>query len=165
MTTHRTTQDRIFAFIEWLKGFRYIKFGLVGASGTVVNMLVLFIGQEHLLQFIQEPRSRLFASLGLAIAVATLNNFTWNRLWTWADRIRLAKEAASSQGQHPSALGTWATQLSQYALASWFGIALQYGLTLWLANSLHYMLANVIAIVIASVSNFLANDRWTFRRR
>jgi len=27
------------------------------------------------------------------------------------------------------------------------------------------MLANVIAIVIASVSNFLANDRWTFRKR
>ena len=24
---------------------------------------------------------------------------------------------------------------------------------------------NVIAIVIASVSNFLANDRWTFRKR
>ena len=29
---------------------------------------------------------------------------------------------------------------------------------------MHYMLANVIAIVIASVSNFLANDRWTFRK-
>ncbi|NBS98279.1 MAG: hypothetical protein EBT08_19355 [Betaproteobacteria bacterium] len=27
------------------------------------------------------------------------------------------------------------------------------------------MLANVTAIVIASVSNFLANDRWTFRKR
>jgi putative flippase GtrA len=27
------------------------------------------------------------------------------------------------------------------------------------------MLANVIAIVMASVSNFIANDRWTFRHR
>jgi putative flippase GtrA len=26
------------------------------------------------------------------------------------------------------------------------------------------MLANVIAIVVASVSNFVANDRWTFHR-
>jgi putative flippase GtrA len=25
--------------------------------------------------------------------------------------------------------------------------------------------ANVIAILVASVSNFLANDRWTFRRQ
>jgi dolichol-phosphate mannosyltransferase len=30
---------------------------------------------------------------------------------------------------------------------------------------MHYMLANVIAIVVASVSNFVANDRWTFRKR
>jgi putative flippase GtrA len=27
-----------------------------------------------------------------------------------------------------------------------------------------YRIANVIAIVAASVSNFLANDRWTFKR-
>jgi dolichol-phosphate mannosyltransferase len=27
-----------------------------------------------------------------------------------------------------------------------------------------YRIANVIAILAASVSNFLANDRWTFRR-
>jgi dolichol-phosphate mannosyltransferase len=44
-------------------------------------------------------------------------------------------------------------------------MALQYGLTLWLAHAMHYMLANVIAIVVASVSNFVANDRWTFRKR
>jgi dolichol-phosphate mannosyltransferase len=56
-------------------------------------------------------------------------------------------------------------QLGRYALASWLGIALQYGLTLWLAHALHYLLANVIAILVASVSNFIANDRWTFRHR
>ncbi len=53
-------------------------------------------------------------------------------------------------------------QLGRYALASWVGIGLQYGITLWLAHSLHYLVANVIAIVVASVGNFLANDRWTF---
>ena len=165
MTTSSTLQHRIFDFIEWLKGFRYIKFGLVGASGTVVNMVVLYLGQEYLFQFIQGERSRLYASLALAIAVATLTTFTWNRLWTWADRIRAAQVHAATQGNTRSTLHTWLTQLSQYAVASWFGIALQYGLTLWLAHALHYMIANVIAIVIASVSNFLANDRWTFRRR
>jgi dolichol-phosphate mannosyltransferase len=56
-----------------------------------------------------------------------------------------------------------AGQFGRYATASWLGIGLQYGLTLWLSHSLHYLLANVIAIVVASVSNFLANDRWTFR--
>ena len=69
--------------------------------------------------------------------------------------------AVVSDEVRPPHLGA---QLLKYALASWFGIALQYALTLWLAHLMHYMLANVIAIVIASVSNFLANDRWTFRK-
>jgi putative flippase GtrA len=165
MTPSSPLQNRLLTLIEWLQRFRYIKFGIVGASGTIVNMLILFLGQEYLFQFIEDPRSRLYPALGLAIAIATLNNFTWNRLWTWADRIQAAKLHSKDHGlPHPS-LKIWFTQLSQYAVASWFGIALQYSLTLWLAHSLHYLVANVIAIVIASVSNFLANDYWTFRRR
>lgn len=154
-------QQRVYQLMEWLKGFRYIKFGLVGASGTVVNMAVLFVAQEYLFALIADPRQRLYASLALAIAVATVNNFTWNRLWTWADRVKAA-HAHHEQLAHTR----WTvvtSQLGRYALASWLGIGLQYGLTLWLAHSLHYLLANVIAIVVASVSNFLANDRWTFR--
>jgi dolichol-phosphate mannosyltransferase len=45
------------------------------------------------------------------------------------------------------------------------GIGIQYGLTLWLSGHMYYLLANLIAIVVASISNFVANDRWTFRRR
>ena len=137
---------------------RYIKFGLVGASGTLVNMVVLYVSQEHLLAVIAEPRQRLYGSLAIAIGVATVNNFTWNRLWTWADR-KIAHDTIQ-----PGRLNVL-VQLGRYSLASWLGIALQYGLTLWLAHHLHYLVANVVAIVGASVSNFLANDHWTFRRR
>ena len=165
MNQHKRLQHRLFALLEWAKGFRYIKFGLVGASGTVVNMALLYFSQEVLFASISTPRTRLYASLALAITVATLNNFTWNRLWTWADRLR-ELAALTHQGQAPqSGFALYCTQFGRYAVASWFGIALQYGLTLWLAHSLHYMVANVIAILIASVSNFLANDRWTFRRQ
>jgi dolichol-phosphate mannosyltransferase len=75
------------------------------------------------------------------------------------------QQIPSEAGIDPLPSTSLAVQLFQYALASWFGIGLQYVITLWLAHSMHYMLANVIAIVIASVSNFLANDRWTFRKR
>lgn len=156
----KQASSRIFTLIEWLKGFRYIKFGLVGASGTVVNMAVLYLAQEYFFSVIGDPRQRLYASLALAIAVATLNNFTWNRLWTWADRVKAAR--AHHQHLEHTRLVVITGQLGRYALASWLGIALQYGLTLWLAHALHYLLANIIAIVVASVSNFLANDRWTF---
>ena len=158
-------QQRLFLLIEWLKGFRYIKFGLVGASGTVVNLAVLYGAHEYLFRSIEPAGSKPYASLALAITVATVNNFTWNRLWTWADRLREAARHTQPGQASPTGGLAFVGQFGRYAIASWFGIALQYGLTLWLAQSLHYLLANVIAIVIASVSNFLANDRWTFRHR
>ena len=150
-------QTQLFKGLRWLEQFRYVKFGIVGASGTVVNLLVLFIGREYLFTSIEGHTNKPYVSLAVAIAVATLNNFTWNRLWTWADR----RMNHLGQGRRRSIV----LQFFKYALASWFGIALQYGLTLWLTNYLHYLVANLIAIVIASVSNFLANDHWTFRRR
>ena len=104
----------------------------------------------------------LFGALALAIAVSTVSNFTWNRLWTWADRLHATAVQPGDRLRKRNLLA----QFGQYAAASWLGILLQYGLTLWLIHAgLHYLLANVIAIVLASVSNFLANDRWTFRHR
>ncbi len=141
---------RLGALALRLMRLRYAKFGVVGAGGTVVNMLVLMLGQEVLFLHIEPARTRLYASLALAILLATLNNFSWNRLWTWADRQAQARP--------------WAAQFGRYALASWLGSAMQYALTLWLAHAMHYLLANVLAIGLASVSNYLANDLWTFRR-
>lgn len=154
-------RERLWHLIDWLHGFRYVRFGLVGASGTVVNLAVLFTAHEYLFSAIEPPGSKPYFSLALAIAIATVNNFTWNRLWTWSDRVH----ATSAQHEEGVSLRRLLAQLGQYATASWLGIALQYGLTLWLTHFMHYMLANVIAIVIASVSNFIANDRWTFRHR
>jgi len=130
MTSPSGWQQCIYPWIEWLKRFRYIKFGLVGASGTVVNMAVLYLAQEHLFAAIAQPRQRLYASLALAIAIATVNNFTWNRLWTWADRVKAAQAHHEQLESTPwQVLGG---QFGRYALASWLGIGLQYGLTLWL---------------------------------
>lgn len=141
---------------------RYAKFGIVGASGTVVNMVVLYVAQELLFSGIAAPRERLYVSLALAIFIATINNFSWNRLWTWADRQTPAATSTITAGTPaPSIL----TLFAKYLLASWLGIALQYGLTLWLAHYIDYRYANLLAIVLASVSNFIANDRWTFRKK
>jgi dolichol-phosphate mannosyltransferase len=160
-TSPLSLRERLWRLIDWLHGFRYVRFGLVGASGTVVNLAVLYTAHEYLFSAIEPAGSKPYFSLALAIGLATANNFTWNRLWTWSDRLHAT---ATEEGQRLSKRGLLA-QLGQYATASWVGIALQYGLTLWLAHFMHYMLANVIAIVMASVSNFIANDRWTFRHR
>jgi len=147
--------------LERFLRFRYAKFGIVGASGTVVNMAVLYVAQEFVFQHIASPRERLYVSLALAILIATVNNFSWNRLWTWADRRAAPGVAEPGAEAGPGVPGLF----MRYAVASWLGIALQYSLTLWLSQHIHYLVANVLAIVVASVSNFVANDRWTFRRR
>ena len=130
--------------------WRYLKFGVVGASGTLVNLLVLYLAQEFFLASIEPATQRLYASLACAIGLATVNNFVWNRRWTWQDR--------QSQWR-----GTVAGQFARYALASWLGTSVQYILTLWLAQHMHYLIGNVLAIGVASVVNYAANDWWTFR--
>jgi len=146
--------------LGWIERYRYLKFGIVGASGTVVNLTVLHFGHEYLFQSIEASYQKPYLSLALAITLATINNFTWNRLWTWSDRVKTL-EAGEAQ---PVSLRLLGKEFGQYVTASGFGSALQYGLTLLLSGSMDYRLANVVAIVAASVSNFLANDRWTFRR-
>ena len=155
-------RDRVWQLIDWLHSFRYVRFGLVGAGGTVVNLAVLYLAHEFLFRPVEPVGSKPYFSLALAIAMATLNNFTWNRLWTWSDRQHAT---ALEEGQRLRKRSLLA-QLGQYATASWLGILLQYALTLWLTHiGLHYLLANISAIAVASISNFIANDRWTFRQK
>ena len=146
--------------LGWMERYRYIKFGIVGASGTVVNLAVLHFGHEYLFNTVEVGYNRPYFSLVLAITLATLNNFTWNRLWTWSDRVKTLE----AQEPQPVSLRLLGVEFGQYVTASAFGSTLQYVLTLLLSGSMDYRLANVIAIIAASVSNFLANDRWTFKR-
>ena len=94
---------------------------------------------------------RRYASIG-DIFVATVNNFLWNRRWTWHDRAR------------PPPL-TMLAQFARYALACWLAIALQILLTHLMAGSIPYLVANVIAIICGSACNFLVHDLWTFGTR
>jgi putative flippase GtrA len=164
MSESSALQRGVLALLRWLESYRYLKFGIVGASGTVVNLVVLHLGHEYLFTAIEPEGSKPYASLALAITIATLNNFTWNRLWTWSDRVKDEALALHTDAAHPGA-GQLGREFGKYVAASGFGSALQYGLTLLLSGSMDYRLANVIAIVVASVSNFLANDKWTFKRR
>ncbi len=144
--------SRLPARIQPMARWRFIKFGAVGASGTVINIAVLYLAQEFLLLGIEDFHTRLNYSIALAISCATINNFYWNRRLTWRDR---------KHEVHHSALFLF----SKYVMAAALAITVQSVLTKWLALYLHYIVANLVAIVLASVCSFVANDRMTFRRR
>ena len=130
---------------------RFLKFGTVGISGMAVNMGLLYVAQEHIFNAVRQPEIKLNLSLGLAIFFATLNNFIWNRMWTWADR---------KQHHHSPFLA----QFGQYTLACWLSIVLQAVFTNLLAPHIYYLIANMVAIAVTSVLNFVLNDIWTFGR-
>jgi putative flippase GtrA len=131
---------------------RFVRFGIVGGLGTVVNLVVLWLAQEWLLRAIEPASLRLNLALALSIAVSTLHNFAWNRRWTWSDR--------RAERRHNVLI-----QFAQYALACWFGILLQFIFTRVLADEMHYLLAATLAIGVSSVANFVINDVWTFGSR
>jgi putative flippase GtrA len=138
--------------LQPLARWRFIKFGLVGGSGTVINIAVLYLSQEVLLRGIADFHERLNYSIALAITLATISNFYWNRRMTWRDRQNQVSQSAL-------------VLFFKYVMAAALSIAIQSLLTKWLALYLHYIVANLVAIVVASVFNYVANDRLTFRRK
>jgi dolichol-phosphate mannosyltransferase len=131
---------------------RFPKFAVVGFSGTLVNLAVLYACQEILLRSVSPEQRRLNLSLGAAIFLATINNYLWNRYWTWRDRKGRTKYG-------------FFVQMGQYFLASWLSIVLQFVLTKLAAVWVHYLVANVIAIAFAAIVTYLLNDTWTFATR
>ena len=147
---HFVEADRPTNFGSWVLKHRFVKFGIVGFSGIFVNLGVLYVAQEYLFLAITSPGLRLNLSLATAIFVATLNNFIWNRAWTWGDR-------------RPDIQTHVILQFIQYCAACWLAIIMQFVLTNFLATFMHYMLANLTAIGISAFLNYIINHIWTFR--
>jgi putative flippase GtrA len=135
---------------SWLFKQRFAKFGAVGFSGTLVNLAVLYIAQEFLFRDIQNPYLQFNLSLATAIFIATLHNFVWNRAWTWGDRKSLIRKHV-------------AVQFLQYCAACWLAIALQFVLTNLFKRYMYYLLANILAIALTAILNYIINHSWTFK--
>jgi dolichol-phosphate mannosyltransferase len=123
---------------------RIIKFGIVGASGVLVNMGCLYLLAEF-------GRIPYFVASVIAIELSIISNFSINLLWTWSDR---------------AGKGTFWGKLLRYHIGA--------GATAFLGNYLilillteffgmHYLISNLIGIGVGTFSNYLINDLWTFR--
>ncbi len=143
--------SRLPARLQPMARWRFVKFGAVGASGTVINIGVLYACQEFLLLQIADFHSRLNYSIAVAITLATISNFYFNRRLTWRDR------------QYEASPGVMVL-FFKYVAAAGVSIAIQSVMTKSLSLYLHYIVANLVAIGVSSIFNFIANDKLTFRR-
>ena len=122
---------------NWLQ---LVKFGFVGASGYVVNLIVFALlvkaGSVH-----QVP-----AAVG-AFAVAVTNNFYWNRHWTF----RAGEGHAGFQA---------ARFFTVSLIALGINIVL---LQVLVDGGMDKIAAQAISVAGAMPFNFLGNKLWTFR--
>lgn len=124
---------------NWLQ---LIRFGLVGASGYVVNLVVFTLAVHPL-----DVSYRVAAVL--AFLVSVLNNFWWNRHWTFSAKDGHAGFQAARF--FLVSLGAFAFNYAfLVALVEWGGVA--------------KVLAQAIAIVAATPFNFVGQKLWSFRR-
>lgn len=121
---------------------RPVVFALVGAWG--------FVWQLGVLQLLVGAGLPVALSTALAVLTAVSNNFLWHRAWTWRDR-----DLAS---------GAWAVQFLRFAglngLVSLLGnVVITAGLV---AMELPVLAANVVAVGVCSLANYVLADRVVF---
>ncbi len=126
---------------------RFVKFGFIGLTGTVVNSAVLWILHAHF-------SISIFYASPLAIAIAIFNNFTWNDRFTWNANIE------NRQNKYPQRL--W-----KYYFSASLGAFLNYSvlLLLTLVFGCYYLLSNLVGILTGMVSNFLLGEFWVFKSK
>lgn len=126
---------------------RFVKFGLIGFSGMLVNSAILWILHNY------AEMSIYFAS-PIAIAVAIFNNFSWNDRFTWKE---------SRANRHNNYL----QRLWKYYFSASLGAFLNYLvlLILTLGFDWYYLLSNLAGILSGMISNFLLGEFWVFKSK
>ncbi|MGB6017483.1 MAG: glycosyltransferase [Nodosilinea sp.] len=128
---------------------RFVRFGLVGLSGVVVDMLILYL--LHSTLGLPLTRSKIVAA-----EFAIINNFIWNDAWTFADISMLQKG--------------WSARLKRFLK---FNLVCLAGLVLnvLVLNVVYNLvfgqrwayLANLVAIAIVTFWNFWLNLKLSWR--
>ena len=121
---------------NWIQLF---KFGLVGASGFAINLVVykLLLGLG--------PHQ----AAAISFVVSAASNYWWNRHWTFAGQ----KGSFALQGMRFYAVSIIAFVVNQL----WLAVFLDW---------LHWgkLVSQALAIVLVTPLNFLGNKLWSFRR-
>lgn len=144
ITLYSFTHHQSAAWREWKK---VLKFGMVGLSGILVNLALLFLLVEyaHFNKDLASP---------VAIEISILNNFIWNDLWTFAAE----KDRRFSSRWH---------RLAAFNMVSIGGAVINYVIFLVLTGwfAVYYMAAQFIGILVAFIWNFMVNRRFTYTRK
>lgn len=125
----------------WTISIRFVRFGIVGASGMLVDFGVTWLCKEKL-------RWNKYLSNSLGFVLAATNNYLWNRLWTFeSESTEVAREYIS------------------FFVIALIGLGLNNLIIFLLHDKLHWNFywSKLIAVGIVTLWNFGMNYVFTFR--
>ncbi len=130
--------------IRFRRSEEFIKFALVGASGVLINMALLYT-------LTRAAHVKLELAAPIAIETSIIWNMLLNELWTFRGRTTATR---------------FAQRLFRFHVVSAFAATINYLLLLALVRGLrmHDMLANLVGIAAGMVFNYAFNSLWTWRR-
>ena len=119
---------------------QFFKYCVVGISGTFIDLALLY-------SFVEFAHLNVFIATTLSFLVAVINNYTWNKVWTFKDRST-----------------KYSKQFLQFFLVSCTGLALTLSFMYIFINiiGIWYMIAKALTSLLVLTWNFLANKYWTF---
>ncbi len=129
-------------------GKQFVKFAVVGGTGTIVNLAVLKTTLLIWGAFAAETpfAVEVFAS-GLAFCVSVVNNYLLNRWWTFRSSSTMAGEFAKFFTVSIAGLGL--NELAFWVLRGELGIGV--------------LVSQLMAIACVLPFNFAVNKLWSFR--
>ena len=121
----------------------FFRFAFIGFIGTIINLLVLYFLTEFLEVYYM-------ISAVFAFVIAATNNFIFNKIWTFKEKIKLNLGKKYLQFFFVSLIALFVNLFFLYTVTEFLGI--------------YYLISQVIAIGIALSVNFLGNKIWTFSK-
>ncbi|MEO8098991.1 MAG: GtrA family protein [Acidobacteriota bacterium] len=118
---------------------RWLKFNTVGVAGAILQLAVLWLLTRAGLHYL--------IATALAVEVAVLHNFYWHTRWTWKGRNASLLRFHLANGL----LSVISNLIWMRIFTGWLGIPT--------------IPANLLAIALTSIANFLLGDRWVFLAR
>jgi putative flippase GtrA len=125
----------------WTILMRFVRFGIVGVSGTLIDFGVTWLCKEKL-------HWNKYLSNSIGFILAATNNYTWNRLWTFeSQNSEIFREYGS------------------FVLIALIGLGLNNFVTWLLHEKAHwnFYLSKLVAVGVVVIWNFSMNYVFTFR--
>ena len=125
----------------WTILLRFVRFGIVGVSGTLIDFGVTWLCKEKL-------HWNKYLSNSIGFLLAATNNYTWNRLWTF-------------ESQNSEIFREYGT----FVLIALIGLGLNNFVTWLLHEKAHwnFYLSKLVAVGVVVIWNFSMNYVFTFR--